>query len=217
MMRLQIQSPPGEPFRLLCIGAHSDDLEIGCGGTILTWLTSMPAVEITWVVLSARAERGTEARNSADALLQHSTRSHIVLGEFDDGFMPAQYREIKAFFEGLKQGDKPDIIMTHWLQDRHQDHRLAAELTWNTWRNHLILEYEIAKYEGDLAQPNAYMPVSEHLARFKVMHLERHFASQRSKDWFLADNFYALMRLRGLECRAASGFAEAFHARKFVL
>lgn len=217
MMRLQIQARPGEPFRLLCIGAHSDDLEIGCGGTILTWLASMPAVEITWVVLSAHAERGVEARNSADALLQHSTRSRIVLGEFHDGFMPAQYREIKAFFEGLKQGDKPDIILTHWLQDRHQDHRLAAELTWNTWRNHLILEYEIPKYEGDLAQPNAYMPVSEHLARSKVTHLERHFTSQRSKDWFLADNFYALMRLRGLESRAASGFAEAFHARKFVL
>lgn len=217
MMRLQIQTRPGEPFRLLCIGAHSDDLEIGCGSTILTWLTSMPAVEITWVVLSARAERSVEARNSVDALLQHVTRSRIVLGEFHDGFMPAQYREIKEFFEGLKQGYEPDIILTHWLQDRHQDHRLAAELTWNTWRNHLILEYEIAKYEGDLAQPNAYMPVSEHLARSKVMHLERHFASQRSKGWFLADNFYALMRLRGLECRAASGFAEAFHARKLVL
>lgn len=217
MMRLQPQTRAGEPLRLLCIGGHSDDLEIGCGGAILTWLNSMPAVEITWVVLSACAERGAEARSSADALLQRAAQLCIVLGEFHDGFMPAQYREVKTFFEGLKQGDEPDIVLTHWLQDRHQDHRLAAELTWNTWRNHLILEYEIPKYEGDLAQPNAYVPVSEYLAQCKVAHLERHFASQRSKDWFLADNFLALMRLRGLECRATSGFAEAFHIRKLVL
>jgi LmbE family N-acetylglucosaminyl deacetylase len=217
MLRLQPHARRGQPLRLLCIGAHSDDIEIGCGGAILTWLNSFPAVDITWVVLNGSARRGTEARRSARALLDGAARSRIVLGTFRDGFLPAQYLKAKAFFESLKQGNEPDVVLTHYLHDRHQDHRLAAELTWNTWRDHLVLEYEIPKYEGDLAQPNGYIPVSERLARRKVEHLERYFASQRSKDWFLADNFLALMRIRGIECRAASGYAEAFHVRKFVL
>jgi LmbE family N-acetylglucosaminyl deacetylase len=217
MLRLQPHVRRGEPLRLLCIGAHSDDIEIGCGGTVLTWLNVLPAVEVTWVVLNGSARRGTEARRSAHALLQRAARSRVVLGAFRDGFLPAQYSRAKAFFESLKRGDEPDLILTHHLNDRHQDHRLAAELTWNTWRNHLVFEYEIPKYEGDLAQPNGYVPVSEALARSKVAHLKRHFASQRSKDWFRADNFLALMRVRGIECRAASGYAEAFHVRKFVL
>lgn len=217
MLRLQPQARRGEPLRLLCIGAHSDDIEIGCGGAILTWLKSSPAVEVTWVVLNGSAKRGAEARRSAKALLQGAARSRIVLGTFRDGFLPAQYLKAKAFFESLKSGDEPDVILTHHLHDRHQDHRLAAELTWNTWRNHLVFEYEIPKYEGDLAQPNAYMPIAETLARSKVAHLDRHFSSQRNKDWFLADNFLALMRIRGIECRSSSGYAEAFHVRKFVL
>jgi LmbE family N-acetylglucosaminyl deacetylase len=140
----------------------------------------------------------------------------VVVADFRDGFLPAQYTDVKSFFEDLKGKVDPDIVFTHWLQDRHQDHRLAAELTWNTFRNHLVLEYEIAKYEGDLGPPNAYVPVPSSLARRKASHLGRYFSSQRSKDWFVADNFLALMRIRGMECRAASGFAEAFHVRKFV-
>ena len=217
MLRLQPPIRRGQPLRLLCIGAHSDDIEIGCGGTILTWLKSYPTVEVTWVVLNGVAKRGVEARGSARALLKGAARSRIVLGQFRDGFLPAQYLKAKAFFESLKVGDEPDIVLTHYLHDRHQDHRLAAELTWNTWRNHLIMEYEIPKYEGDLAQPNGYIPIQDKLALRKVEHLERHFASQRSKDWFLADNFLALMRIRGIECRAPSGYAEAFHVRKFIL
>jgi LmbE family N-acetylglucosaminyl deacetylase len=204
-------------LRLLCIGAHSDDLEIGCGGTVLTWLASMPANEVTWVVLSAEGARASEARRSARALLTHAAARKVVIGNFRDGYLPAQYSEVKSFFEDLKGEVDPDVVLTHWLHDRHQDHRLAAELTWNTWRNHLVLEYEILKYEGDLGQPNAYVHVPAALARRKAAHLQRHFASQRSKAWFAADNFLGLMRLRGLECRAPSGFAEAFHARKFVL
>jgi LmbE family N-acetylglucosaminyl deacetylase len=204
-------------LRLLCIGAHSDDLEIGCGGTVLTWLASMPANEVTWVVLSAEGARASEARRSARALLTHAAARKVVIGNFRDGYLPAQYSEVKSFFEDLKGEVDPDVVLTHWLHDRHQDHRLAAELTWNTWRNHLVLEYEILKYEGDLGQPNAYVHVPAALARRKAAHLQRHFASQRSKAWFTADNFLGLMRLRGLECRALSGFAEAFHARKFVL
>ncbi len=214
---LQPQPPHGQPLRLLCIGAHSDDIEIGCGGAILGWLKTVPEVEITWVVLNGSAKRGTEARRSAKALLKQAARSRIVLGSFRDGFLPAQYAKAKEFFQNIKCDHEPDIVLTHYLHDRHQDHRLVAELTWNTWRNHLILEYEIPKYEGDLTQPNVYIPIAEELAIGKVEHLEHHFSSQRNKDWFRADNFLALMRIRGIECRAPSGYAEAFHARKIVL
>ncbi len=216
MLRLIPEVRSGRPLRLLCIGAHSDDLEIGCGGTVLTWLASMPAIEVTWVILSAEGARATEARGSARALLRRAAVHKVVVADFRDGFLPAQYADVKSFFEDLKGKVDPDIVFTHWLQDRHQDHRFAAELTWNTFRNHLVLEYEIAKYEGDLGLPNAYVPVPSSLARRKASHLGRYFSSQRSKDWFVADNFLALMRIRGMECRAASGFAEAFHVRKFV-
>jgi len=207
----------GRPLRVLCLGAHGDDIEIGCGGTLLTWLETLPKLEVTWVVLSAAAERGREVQRGARVLLRRAAAARLELGPFRDGFMQAQYVEVKEFFERLKLDIDPDIILTHRLEDRHQDHRLTAELTWNTWRNHLVLEYEIMKYEGDLGQPNAYVHVAGALARRKAVHLQRHYGSQRSKAWFAADNFLGLMRLRGLECRAASGFAEAFHARKFIL
>lgn len=216
MLRLIPELRNKQPLRLLCIGAHSDDLEIGCGGTVLTWLASMPGIDVTWVVLSAEGARAHEAQRSARALLARAVSRKIVIGKFRDGFLPAQYADAKKFFEDLKTGINPDIVLTHWLHDRHQDHRLAAELTWNTWRNHLVLEYEIPKYEGDLAPPNTYVPVPAALARRKAGHLGRYFSSQRGKDWFVEDNFLALMRIRGLECRSPSGFAEAFHARKLV-
>jgi len=217
MLRLVPEAPARRPLRLLCIGAHSDDLEIGCGGTVMTWLASMRAVEVTWVVLSAEGPRASEARRSARALLARAVAHKVVIAAFRDGYLPAQYADVKNFFEERKKEINPDVVLTHWLQDRHQDHRLAAELTWNTWRNHLVLEYEIPKYEGDLAPPNAYVPIPETLARRKVAHLKRHFSTQRRKDWFVADNFLGLMRLRGMESRSPSGFAEAFHARKLVL
>ncbi len=202
------------PLRVLCIGAHSDDLEIGCGGTLMSWLESSRPLHVTWVVLSAAGERAREARSSAAALLSRAASADIVLNDFKDGFLPAQYEAVKAFFESLKRRGTPDIVLTHRLEDRHQDHRLAGELSWNTWRDQLILEYEILKYEGDLGQPNVFVPLNAATAQRKSAHLERHFGSQRSKDWFSDDNFMALARLRGLECRSPSGLAEAFHARK---
>ena len=216
MLHLIPEIRKGQPLRLLCIGAHSDDLEIGCGGTILTWLASMPAVEVTWVVLSAEGIRASEARRSARALLARAAARKVIIANFRDCFLQAQYADVKGYFERLRAEVDRDIVITHWLQDRHQDHRLTAELTWNTWRNHLVLEYEIPKYEGDLATPNVYVPISTSLARRKVSHLNRCFSSQRSKGWFTADTFLALMRLRGLESRSQSGLAEAFHARKLV-
>lgn len=205
------------PLRLLCIGAHSDDLEIGCGGTVLSWLASPRPLHVTWVVLSATGVRKAEARASARALLRRAAAQRVEFGEFSDGYLPAQHGDVKRFFESLKSGEPPDIVLTHRLEDRHQDHRLAAELTWNTWRDHLILEYEILKYEGDLNPPNFYVPLAAAVARRKATHLMRHFGTQRGRQWFAADNFLALARLRALECRAESGFAEAFHARKVVL
>jgi len=217
MLRLIPHPARGRSLRVLCLGAHSDDLEIGCGGTLLSWLDAKPQLEVTWVVLSASGPRKSEAERSARALLRRATSVTVTLAAFRDGFLPAQYSEVKDFLESVKRTCTPDIVLTHRLEDRHQDHRLVAELTWNTWRDHLVLEYEILKYEGDLGQPNVYVPLKTAQAKRKVALLERHFASQRSKTWFAADNFLGLMRLRGLECRSESGYAEAFHARKIVL
>ncbi|MGA0708754.1 MAG: PIG-L deacetylase family protein [Steroidobacteraceae bacterium] len=205
------------PLRLLCLGAHSDDLEIGCAGTILALLHSRPSLEVTWVVLSAADGRADEARRSARALLGKAARSQVVIGEFSDSYFPAEYRDLKGFLEKLRSKTNPDVVFTHRLDDRHQDHRLVAELTWNAWRDHPILEYEIPKYEGDLGRPNVFVPIPARLAQRKARHLARYFASQRHRSWFNAENFLALMRLRGLECRAPSGFAEAFDGRKVVL
>lgn len=217
MLRLAPEPRKGKALKLLCVGAHSDDLEIGCGATVLTWLASMPAVEVTWFVLGAEGDRASEARRSAQALLRRAAASKIIVADFRDCYMQSQYADVKSRFEEVRRDTDPDVIFTHRLEDRHQDHRLAAELTWNTWRNHLVLEYEIPKYEGDLATPNAYVPASAAVVRRKTEHLKRFFSSQRSKDWFTDDTFRGLMRLRGLESRSPSGFAEAFHARKLVL
>lgn len=207
----------GRGLKLLCLGAHSDDLEIGCGATLLEWLAAYPGVEVTWVVLSACGERAGEAERSAAELLAPASRRRIVLQRLPDGQFPAHFAQAKQAFEALKGEVEPDVIFSHRLEDRHQDHRLVAELTWQTWRSHLILEYEVPKYDGDLGQPNLFVPVSAHSGERKVEHLMRHFASQRSRDWFVPRTFLGLMHLRGVECRAPSGLAEAHHLRKGVL
>lgn len=204
-------------LHLLCLGAHSDDLEIGCAGTVLRWLAEVPALHVTWVVLSAPGERAAEARRSAKALLRGAASVDLVLGDFSDAHFPAEFARLKAFFAEVARRSTPDVVLTHRLEDRHQDHRQVAELTWQTWRDALVLEYEIPKYEGDLGQPNVYVPLPEKLARRKVEHLMKHFGSQRSKGWFSEATFRGLMALRGIECRAPSGMAEALHARKMVL
>jgi LmbE family N-acetylglucosaminyl deacetylase len=204
-------------LRLLLIGAHGDDIEIGCGGTVLQWLREYREVEATWVVFSASGERAGEAKSSARELLRGATHRRVILGEFEDGHFPAQFRELKAFCQKLRSEVSPDIVFTHCIDDRHQDHRLLGEVTWQTWRDHLILEYEIPKYEGDLGQPNAFVPLSRSVAERKVRHLMRHFGTQRSKDWFRPSTFESLLQLRGIECRAQSGLSEAFHVRKLRL
>ncbi|MEY2873329.1 MAG: hypothetical protein RLZZ373_700 [Pseudomonadota bacterium] len=202
---------------LLCLGAHSDDIEIGCGGAVLRWLAEVPEVHVTWVVLSAPGERADEARRSAHTLLEGAASVEVVIGDFSDAHFPSETARLKAFLSDIARRTTPDVVLTHRLEDRHQDHRTVGELTWQTWRDHLVLEYEIPKYEGDLGQPNVYVPLPAEIAQRKVQHLMAHFGTQRSKGWFAEATFQGLMALRGIECRAPSGQAEALHARKVVL
>jgi LmbE family N-acetylglucosaminyl deacetylase len=200
-----------ERLSVLAIGAHADDIELGCGGTILRLARDVPQLELTWVVLSAAGKRREEAEAGARAFGATS----VEIQGFEDAFL--RYgRDVKDYFETLKRVE-PDFVLTHTDNDRHQDHRLACELTWNTFRDHLVLEYEIPKYDGDLGTPNAYVPLEEELVARKVEALLGSFPSQASKPWFDESLFRALLRLRGMECRAASGLAEAFYARKLVL
>ncbi|MDQ6948846.1 MAG: PIG-L family deacetylase [Actinomycetota bacterium] len=208
----------GDAFRrLLLIGAHADDIEIGCGGTLLRLIQECPRLEVCWVVLSGGDERASEAEVSAQAFLHDVEQREIVLRRFRDGFFPYCGGEIKDFFEELKTGFAPDIVFTHRREDLHQDHRTVAELTWNTFRSHLILEYEIPKYEGDLGAPNVFVELSEEICQRKVAGLLDGFPSQRGKRWFTEDLFLSLLRLRGMESGSAGRFAEAFHCRKILL
>jgi LmbE family N-acetylglucosaminyl deacetylase len=204
-------------LNLLCIGAHSDDIEIGCAGTLIRLLQEHPGSHVTWVVLSAEGARAQEARTSAEDLLSAAGSTDARFGQFRDGHFPWEGSEIKDFMEDFARGLQPDLVFTHHLADRHQDHRTTGEITWNTFRDHLILEYEILKYDADLASPNLFVPLTERIARRKVRHLLDHFPSQRSRHWFAADSFEALLRLRGIESRSPAGVAEAFHSRKLVL
>jgi len=204
-------------FRILCLGAHSDDIEIGCGGTVLRILEENPDAEVLWVVIGASGQRADEATASAKSFLARARQKEVIVKEFRDGFFPYIGAEIKGFFEELKRRCAPDLILTHCRNDLHQDHRLVSELTWNTFRNHLILEYEILKYDGDLGTPNVFVHLTESLARRKVGILLDSFRSQVKKNWFTEDAFLAILRLRGLECNAPEKYAEAYHARKLVL
>jgi LmbE family N-acetylglucosaminyl deacetylase len=208
---------PGETLSVLCLGAHADDIEIGAGGTILQWIASGVRLEVRWCVLSASGARAEEARASADAFLAGAVSSRLELGQFKDGFFPYQGADIKAWLEILKADLDPDVILTHRRSDAHQDHREVCQLTWNLFRDHLILEYEIPKWDGDLDRPNVYMPLGTAVLARKIELLGAHFASQRSKDWFDAETFTGLARLRGMECRAPERYAEAFVLRKATL
>jgi LmbE family N-acetylglucosaminyl deacetylase len=203
---------------ILCLGAHSDDIEIGAGASVLSLIEANPDVRVTWVVFAGQGARADEARASAARFLAGCTQQDVQICEFRDGYFPAQWAEIKQSFEALKRSiQSPDVVISHHTSDKHQDHRIVAELTWNTFRAHQILEYEVPKYDADLGSPNLYFPVSEANARHKVDILLECFGSQSDRHWFDELTFLGHMRLRGLECRAPSRFAEAFHARKVIL
>jgi LmbE family N-acetylglucosaminyl deacetylase len=208
---------PGERLSVLCIGAHSDDIEIGAGGAILNWISSGVILDVHWCVLSAVGARHGEAEASAMAFLAGAASAKVELAEFRDSFFPYDGSALKDWFVDLKARVSPDVILTHHREDAHQDHREVSQLTWNVFRNHLILEYEIPKWDGDLGRPNGYMPLSAATMARKLQLLMAHFGTQRSKDWFDADTFRGLARLRGVECRAPEGYAEAFTLRKVLL
>jgi len=209
-------TPVGPATKILCLGAHSDDIEIGCGGTILRWLDEYPSAEIYWIVMGASGERRTEAVQSANLFLTNARRKEIVVKEFRDGYFPYNGAEIKDFFEDLKREYLPDVILTHYREDLHQDHRLVSELTWNTFRSHLILEYEIVKYDGDLGAPNFFVHLTESVAQRKIRTILECFKSQRKKSWFTEDAFSSILRLRGIESNAPNKYAEGFYCRKMV-
>jgi LmbE family N-acetylglucosaminyl deacetylase len=215
MMNLGLKTGRDSALHVLCLGAHSDDIEIGCGGTLLRLAEEFPGCIFHWVVFSAIGERAAEARRAAE-LFGGSRVKDLIFKEFRDGFMPFSGADVKSVFEDLKQVS-PDVVFTHTRGDAHQDHRLLSELTWNTFRDHLILEYEIPKYDGDMGRPQLFVPLTKNICGDKVKHLMETFQSQRAKRWFEPETFLSLMRLRGMECNAPSGYAEAFYCRKLVL
>jgi LmbE family N-acetylglucosaminyl deacetylase len=208
---------PGESLSVLCLGAHSDDIEIGAGGTLLSWISAGIRLHVHWCVLSAAGPRAAEAEASAAAFLAGAASSVVDVAGFRDSYFPYQGGEIKAWFSDLRGRTRPDVILTHHQADAHQDHQETCRLTWNTFRDHTILEYEIPKWDGDFGQPNLYVPLDADVLDRKVELLLAHFGTQRSKDWFDAETFRGLARLRGMECRAPERYAEAFVLRKGVL
>jgi len=217
MISLYLKKSHAGPFRILCLGAHSDDIEIGCGGTILQLLRTRRNLAFHWVVFSSGADREREARRSASLFLKTAANKQVTVLDFRNSFFPSEFSRIKEFFEDLKTQVSPDMILTHTRDDLHQDHRSINQLTWNTWRNHFILEYEIPKYDGDLGRPNFYVPFDRQVAALKVKYLMSCFKTQNNKHWFTEDTFQGLMRIRGLEANAPGNFAEGYYARKAVL
>jgi LmbE family N-acetylglucosaminyl deacetylase len=206
-----------ESLRLLCLGAHCDDIEIGCGGTILKLAAGGREMEVHWLVFSSDEQRKREALKSAEGFLCGIVTKKVTIHGLRDGFFPYVGAELKERFEELKSDLSPDLILTHYRHDLHQDHRLVSELTWNTFRNHLILEYEIPKYDGDFGSPNFFVPLDESISRRKIDIILAAFQSQSDKHWFSRDLFSAVLRLRGMEANACTGYAEGFYCRKAVL
>jgi LmbE family N-acetylglucosaminyl deacetylase len=205
------------PLSVLCLGAHADDIEIGCGGTLLRLLAERPETIVRWIVFSGNEARRAEAENSAETFLGERVRHHLEIFDFKDGYFPFCGAAIKDVFESLKRTIEPSLIFTHWLADAHQDHRVIAELTHCTFRNHLILGYEIPKYDGDLGNPNVFVPLLREQMTRKVNYILTNFSSQAPRQWFDEATFMALARLRGVGCNAVEGVAEAFHSSKLII
>lgn len=216
MLPIDFLKDATSPVRILCLGAHSDDIEIGCGGTVLELIADGRDIEITWVVFSSGKDREREARASADLFLDKVHRKEVIVHHFRDGFFPYDGAQIKEQFEVLKKKISPDVVFTHYRNDRHQDHRTISDLTWNTWRNHLVLEYEIPKYDGDLGVPNCLVPLRRETCERKIKYICDTFQTQSNKAWLTDDTFWGLLRLRGVECASPERFAEAFYSRKLV-
>lgn len=218
MLAAKLFANPDKEIRLLCLGAHCDDVEIGCGGTLLKWLSGYGNIHVTWVVFSSTASRKREAELGASLFTKSALSLDLHILDFRDGFLPTEGIRLKEAFERLKREvATPDLIFTHYRNDRHQDHRAVSDLTWNTFRNHLILEYEIPKWDGDMGVPNCFTKLDQELGRQKIAYLQETYNSQTQKKWFTDDLFWSLMRIRGMECNSESMIAEAFYCRKMVL
>lgn len=217
MFQLKLDRQSGSDCKILCLGAHADDIEIGCGGTILRLLQVYPKAEVYWVVFSAPGIRREEACNSAESFLAMCRKKTTLVKSFRESYFPFCGEKVKDCFEAIKARFIPDVILTHYRHDLHQDHRVISDFTWNTFRKHLILEYEIPKYDGDLGSPNTFVSLDAEICKKKVATLLRHFSSQRNKQWFTEDLFLSLLRLRGVEANSPTKYAEAFYCRKRVL
>jgi LmbE family N-acetylglucosaminyl deacetylase len=217
VLKVSLSVERRSPLKILAIGAHADDIEIGCGGTVLELLARHGNCDVCWIVLSADGQRAAEARNSGEAFLNGASDGRVIVEKFRDGFFPHTGPAIKEFFEALKDRVSPDLILTHHRSDLHQDHRIVSELTWNTFRDHLILEYEIPKYDGDLGSPNLFVHLGEGTVRRKIDGILEHFSSQIDRHWFGEDVFRSLLRLRGMESNSPTLYAEGFYSRKVVL
>ena len=217
MLNFKFTTSKGRALKILLIGAHSDDIEIGCGGTILRLLSEYQDVEVHWVVIGSSGERDREAVASASRFLANGRKQEVIIKHFKESFFPYVGEEIKGYFEKLKKKVTPDVIFTHYRHDLHQDHRQISDLTWNTFRDHFILEYEIVKYDGDLGVPNVFVHLNGKICRKKIEIIMNSFKSQRCKDWFTRDAFLSMLRLRGIESKAPAKYAEAFYCRKLVV
>ena len=217
MRKLRLIADARESATFLFFGAHCDDIEIGCGGTVLRLAAEYPESRFVWVVLSSNSTRASEARESYAKFLESAAHRGLDIEQFRNGYFPYVGADIKDYFEQLKKTENPDFIFTHYQHDRHQDHRLVSELTWNTFRDHHIFEYEIPKYDGDLGSPNFFVPLTQETGERKADYIVECFPSQRSHKWFRRETFLALMRLRGVECNAEDGFAEAYYCRKLII
>lgn len=217
MLTIGFSAGRSTPYRVLCFGAHCDDIEIGCGGTILRLLRDLKDVRIFWVVLSSGACRAEEARTSASEFLRGASETTVEVNDFRNGFFPYYGKDLKEYIEVLKGKFQPDLIFTHYRHDLHQDHRLVSELTWNTFRDHMILEYEIPKYDGDMGSPNLFVPLDRETCKEKIAAIMRSFVSQKGKPWFSEDLFLSLLRIRGMECNSPDNLAEGFYCRKATL
>lgn len=218
MLKLNFNDQSQNSLRqVLCLGAHSDDIEIGCGGTILKLIETYPNLSFYWVVFGAAGAREEEALASANTFLKSAGEKNVVVKGFRNSFFPYIGAEIKESFEELRKEVSPDLILTHYRKDLHQDHRVISDLTWNTFRNHLILEYEIPKYDGDMGSPNVFSHLNESTCQSKINYLIEHFATQSNKHWFSSDTFFSILRLRGIESNAPDKYAEAFYCRKAIV
>jgi len=216
MLKLNFAEKSNSFYHVLCLGAHCDDIEIGCGGTILKLIEKYPNLVFFWIVFSSNPQREQEAYESAKQFLKGAKVKKIAIANFRDGFLPFMAIEVKEVFESLKQEFQPDLIFTHCRHDLHQDHRLISDLTWNTFRNHLILEYEIPKYDGDLGNPNFFVHLDPSICRSKTQHILNSFQTQVGKQWFTEETFLSILRLRGIESNAPEKYAEAFYCRKVI-